>query len=338
MDAKPSPQEKQILAAIWDDPPEPKGPALDFTRQALIKNAEPETGPETVARAAEALRELLGWPDWARLYSKPSLAVLAASRLARARGLDGGVLWMAPGTGRHFDPPRGRPGLAMLRGDWAPDAASMQQAQAEARERGLMLVLDECLTGLRLSPGGARDYYGLEPDLVMYGPPLAGGLEWGALAGVGQAPPEPSPAPDPAASALALATLKRAGAPEFSRRLAELGRLLAAGLAFFAEQAELNKDVYCVGPEAAPRLEGRRMWAFVELAKEEGLRLAAVLALDADLAPEEVPERLWPRLARAVARLQTLPEGEKAPLGWADAAESHTCLSPVRSLTDLGMD
>ena len=53
----------------WDDPPEPKGPALDFTRQALIKNAEPETGPESVARAAEALRELLGWPDWARALS-----------------------------------------------------------------------------------------------------------------------------------------------------------------------------------------------------------------------------------------------------------------------------
>jgi len=48
---------------------------------------------------------------------------------------------------------------------------------------GIVLILDEMKTGVRLSPGGAQEYYNFLPDLTIIGKGLAAGMPMSALGG-----------------------------------------------------------------------------------------------------------------------------------------------------------
>ncbi|HVA48101.1 MAG TPA: aminotransferase class III-fold pyridoxal phosphate-dependent enzyme [Pirellulales bacterium] len=50
-------------------------------------------------------------------------------------------------------------------------------------ERGVLLILDEVISGFRCSPGGAQQVYGIRPDLTTLAKILAGGLPGGAVVG-----------------------------------------------------------------------------------------------------------------------------------------------------------
>jgi glutamate-1-semialdehyde 2,1-aminomutase len=49
--------------------------------------------------------------------------------------------------------------------------------------KGTLLIFDEIITGFRLSPGGAQQYYGVLPDITVLGKILGGGFAVGAFAG-----------------------------------------------------------------------------------------------------------------------------------------------------------
>ena len=51
------------------------------------------------------------------------------------------------------------------------------------REHGVVSVFDEVITGFRLALGGAREYFGLQPDLSVYAKAIAGGFTMAALGG-----------------------------------------------------------------------------------------------------------------------------------------------------------
>ncbi len=51
------------------------------------------------------------------------------------------------------------------------------------RDAGGVFILDEVITGFRLAPGGAQEYYDIKPDLCTMGKNLGGGLPIGAIAG-----------------------------------------------------------------------------------------------------------------------------------------------------------
>jgi len=51
------------------------------------------------------------------------------------------------------------------------------------RERGVVLIFDEVVTGFRMAPGGAQEYYGVTADLACLAKAVAGGLPGAALAG-----------------------------------------------------------------------------------------------------------------------------------------------------------
>jgi glutamate-1-semialdehyde 2,1-aminomutase len=51
------------------------------------------------------------------------------------------------------------------------------------REHGALLILDEVMTGFRLSLGGAQQIFGIEPDLTTLGKIIGGGLPCGAFGG-----------------------------------------------------------------------------------------------------------------------------------------------------------
>ena len=51
------------------------------------------------------------------------------------------------------------------------------------RERGVVLIFDEVVTGFRLAPGGAQEYFGVTADLTCLAKAVAGGLPGAALTG-----------------------------------------------------------------------------------------------------------------------------------------------------------
>jgi len=50
-------------------------------------------------------------------------------------------------------------------------------------KKGILLIFDEVITGFRLAPGGAQEYYGVTPDITVFGKVLGGGFPIGAFCG-----------------------------------------------------------------------------------------------------------------------------------------------------------
>ena len=323
------------LEYLWQDQRPPDHPVQDLTPAFPLASqpAPAEEGAASPGQVADALRAALGWPQWVQLYPKPSLAVMAINRLARQRGLPGGISWVAPGTGAPLDSSPGNLGTVVLRGDWAPSAGSMKEAERNAKERGLMLVLDESMTGFRAPGGGVRDAMGLDPDVVLYGPNLTRERRIAVLAGKGQPAPagKPPQARDLAQLAANIPLITDPGLPG---RLEEGGWKLVTGLRHFIKLTGQFEEVRVEGPDYMPRLDGRRVWAFIELANEEGLALSPVVMLNDSLDGDGAKAALT-RVARALARLRVLPEGEKAPLGWKDAAQPTSCARVDQMLASI---
>jgi glutamate-1-semialdehyde 2,1-aminomutase len=64
-----------------------------------------------------------------------------------------------------------------------PADGYLQGLQKLARQNGILFILDETVTGLRIAPGGCAEYYQLMPDLLTLGKALGCGLPVAAFAG-----------------------------------------------------------------------------------------------------------------------------------------------------------
>ena len=64
-----------------------------------------------------------------------------------------------------------------------PRPGYLQELRTITREYGALLILDEVMTGFRLSLGGAQQLYGITPDITTLGKILGGGLPCGAFGG-----------------------------------------------------------------------------------------------------------------------------------------------------------
>jgi len=58
----------------------------------------------------------------------------------------------------------------------APDSAFLPELRAIADETGALLIFDEVMTGFRIAPGGARERFGVVPDLTTLGKVMGAGL------------------------------------------------------------------------------------------------------------------------------------------------------------------
>ncbi|HEU5319890.1 MAG TPA: aminotransferase class III-fold pyridoxal phosphate-dependent enzyme [Methylomirabilota bacterium] len=66
----------------------------------------------------------------------------------------------------------------------APTNPAFLKALRElTRERGVVLIFDEVVTGFRLAPGGAQEYFGVTADLTCLAKAVAGGMPGAALVG-----------------------------------------------------------------------------------------------------------------------------------------------------------
>ncbi len=59
----------------------------------------------------------------------------------------------------------------------------LRALRALTRERGVILIFDEVVTGFRMAAGGAQEYYGVTADLTCLAKAVAGGLPGAALVG-----------------------------------------------------------------------------------------------------------------------------------------------------------
>jgi glutamate-1-semialdehyde 2,1-aminomutase len=134
-----------------------------------------------------------------------------------------------------------------------------------ATRLGAILIFDEVVTGFRLAYGGAQEYYGVLPDLAVYGKALTCGFSLAAIAGRADVMATADPARKGtldyaglsgtlsgnalacAAGIAALTELKRPGVYE---RLHAVGQHLRTGIARRAEKAGVPVQVLADGPIA----------------------------------------------------------------------------------------
>jgi glutamate-1-semialdehyde 2,1-aminomutase len=144
-------------------------------------------------------------------------------------------------------------------GTIAPAAGYLQGLRKLATEHGALLIVDEVMTGFRLSLGGAQQIYGVTPDLTTLGKIIGGGLPCGAFGGRSEvmeflAPLGPvyqagTLSGNPLAMAAGIATLSHLIAhqgaiyPALDRTTAAI----ADGVAALAEEAEVAVTTNRVG-------------------------------------------------------------------------------------------
>jgi len=121
---------------------------------------DPIAIPESSGLTAESLNQaiLVPWNDLDRLEDA----------LRRHRGEVAAVITEPVMANMGVIPPR--PGF-------------LEGVQRLARQYDPLFILDETVTGFRLSEGGAARRYGLRPDILTYGKGLGAGLPVAALAG-----------------------------------------------------------------------------------------------------------------------------------------------------------
>ncbi len=59
------------------------------------------------------------------------------------------------------------------------DREFLSELRRLTREIGAFLIFDEVITGFRLAPGGAQEFYGVMPDVSTFGKVAGGGLPLG---------------------------------------------------------------------------------------------------------------------------------------------------------------
>ena len=73
--------------------------------------------------------------------------------------------------------------VAANMGVGGPAPGFLQGLRELCDQHGALLIFDEVITGFRLAPGGAQEYFGVKADLVTYGKIIGGGMPVGAYGG-----------------------------------------------------------------------------------------------------------------------------------------------------------
>lgn len=123
-------------------------------------------------------------------------------------------------------------------------------------ENEVLLIFDEVITGLRLSPGGAQQHYGVIPDITTMGKIIGGGLPVGAVLGTNEIMEKISPSGpiymagtfsgNPLTAAAGLAVMRELDESAYTE-LSDKGQYVIRGLQDIIEDRNLNACVNGVG-------------------------------------------------------------------------------------------
>jgi len=152
-----------------------------------------------------------------------------------------------------------------------PEQSFMQELRAITKENGILLVIDEVMTGFRKKFGGAQDHFGIEADITCMGKVIGGGMPVGAYAAKAEIMDLVSPLGDvyqagtlsgsPIAMACGLATLKELKNQDYERADA-LGKKVKAILENAAEKAGITIQVNQFGLMVNPFFTNQKVIDF----------------------------------------------------------------------------
>lgn len=144
----------------------------------------------------------------------------------------------------------------------------LQAVRQLTHDHGALLIFDEVITGFRLSPGGAQEYFDVGADLVAFGKGVANGYPLAAVAGRGDVMEQIASSVfvsstfggDTVALAAALATLGRVRRDRVTEHLWRQGTRLAEGFNALASEHEVPVSMIGLAPrrviEAEPLVKG----------------------------------------------------------------------------------
>lgn len=134
----------------------------------------------------------------------------------------------------------------------APAKGYLEAVRKVCTDTETILIFDEIITGFRLAPGGAQQYFGVTPDLATFGKAIANGFPVSAFAGraglmdqmaTGGVLHGGSYNALPAAMAAVVATLNELNKPGTSSLLEKQGNKLMTGIKDALADANVNAQV-----------------------------------------------------------------------------------------------
>jgi glutamate-1-semialdehyde 2,1-aminomutase len=150
-----------------------------------------------------------------------------------------------------LEPIAGNMGLVL------PAPGYLAELRRLTMEHGVLLILDEVMTGFRVALGGAQSIYGVTPDLTCLGKVIGGGLPVAAYGGRAEIMQMLAPSGtvyqagtlsgNPLAMAAGLATLRELERPGAYEQLSETSRALAEGVERAAQAAGVPVQTAAVG-------------------------------------------------------------------------------------------
>lgn len=139
-----------------------------------------------------------------------------------------------------------------------PKKGFLEGLRKLTEDNGTLLIFDEVITGFRLAPGGAQEYFGVMPDITTMGKIIGGGLPVGAYGGKKEIMLQLAPAGpiyqagtlsgNPLAMAAGIVMLKTLKEnPDIYSKLARHAEMLEAGLKEGLAEAGIKGIVNRVG-------------------------------------------------------------------------------------------
>lgn len=133
----------------------------------------------------------------------------------------------------------------------------LQMLREETKNKGILLIFDEVITGFRVGLTGASGYYGIQPDLFCFGKIIGGGLPAAAFGGrsdimdflapLGGVYQAGTLSGNPLAMQAGLATIKKLEQPHFYEKLTEKADLLLTPIQDLIEERSLPVSLQRVG-------------------------------------------------------------------------------------------
>jgi len=143
---------------------------------AAVRLARAATGREHVAMCGYH-----GWHDWAIGHTTRNAGIPQAVSALTHQWTYNDLASLQ----RVFDEQPGQVAAVIMEpvGVEPPAAGFLESVGELAHRHGSLLIFDEVITGFRLAPGGAQEYFGVTPDLSAFGKAIANGYPLAAVTG-----------------------------------------------------------------------------------------------------------------------------------------------------------
>ena len=156
-----------------------------------------------------------------------------------------------------------------------PAPGCLQGLRELCDQHGTLLIFDEVITGFRLAPGGAQEYFGVKADLVTYGKIIGGGMPVGAYGGSRALMEHVAPcgpvyqagtlSGNPVAMAAGLAQLRYLhDHPQVYTHINQMGASLAQDMGKLCETSQVPVAINQVGSLLSPFFTPTEVSTFVD--------------------------------------------------------------------------